>query len=72
MGKATSEFVPISWVSKQDLLLCRPDLKEQVEALDGGDVGIIADKIGDALQETYWLAMNIVLADYLGVEEAPD
>lgn len=62
------KFIPISWVGKQDLLNCRPDLTEQIETLSDAEVEHIGEKIGDALQETYKLAMGIVLADYFGVQ----
>jgi len=56
--------VPIAWVSKGDLLNCRPDLSAQIEALDEADVDYIAEKVGDALQETYRIAMDVVLTEY--------
>ncbi len=64
-------FFPISWVGKQDLLNRRPDLAEQINALSDAEVEYIGEKIGDALQETYKVAMGIVLTDYFGVKE-PD
>lgn len=60
---------PTNWVSKEDLLYCRPDLKAQIEAMSEGEVDMIAGKIGEALQETYWSAMDIVLTHYTGIEE---
>ena len=60
------EAVPTNWVHKDDLVYCRPDLAEQITALDKSAVTYIAGKIGDALQETYWMAMGIILDDYLG------
>jgi hypothetical protein len=61
--------VPTNWVCKADLISCRPHLEEKITSFDDGDVQIIADKIGDALQETYWLAMGIILDDYLKDDE---
>lgn len=63
--------IPVSWLSKDDLHYCRPDLKASIDNLDQGDVALIADKLGDALQDLYWQALNMVLADYLGVKEHP-
>jgi hypothetical protein len=57
--------IPTNWVSREDLIYCRPDDKDRLAALGDSDVEYIAGKIGDALQETYWLAMGIVLSDYL-------
>ncbi len=59
------EAVPTNWVHKDDLVYCRPDLAAQITALDTSGVKYIAGKIGDALQETYWMAMGIILDDYL-------
>ena len=56
---------PTNWVSKADLIRCYPDQKERLERLDDSEVECIAGEIGDALQETYWLVMEIILADYL-------
>lgn len=62
--------IPTNWVSKEDLIYCRPDLKERLEVLEEGDIEYIAGKVGDALQETYWLAMDIVLSAYFEQEDA--
>ena len=45
-------------------IYCRPEDKDRLAELNDSDVEYIAGKIGDALQETYWLAMGIVLPDY--------
>jgi len=66
------EPIPTNWVAKEDLVYCRPDLAEQIKALDESEVKHIADKIGDALQDTYWLAMGIILDEYLGNEDTGD
>ena len=64
--------IPTNWVCKADLLACRPDLKEQIEAFDEDElVEYMAEKIGDALQETYWLAIDITLTQFFGIEK-PD
>ncbi len=70
MTERESLSVPTNWVAKEDLLYCRPDLQDAINALDADDIAIIADQIGDALQETYWLAMGIVLERYLASEES--
>ena len=62
--------IPICWVSREDLAHCRPDLRGQIEALNDGDVDYIGEKIGDALQDTYWLAMEIVLAGFFQEDES--
>ena len=57
--------IPICWVSRDDLIHCQPKLVKEIKALSPADVECIADKVGDALQEDYWLAMEIVLNDFL-------
>jgi hypothetical protein len=61
--------IPTNWVHKDDLTYCRPDLAERIEALGASEVKYIAGKIGDALQDTYWVAMGIILDDYLGSQD---
>ncbi|MHB8629596.1 MAG: hypothetical protein ACYDBJ_24245 [Aggregatilineales bacterium] len=64
--------VPTNWVAKEDLLSVRPDLKRRIQALTENDLSAIADKVGDALSESYWIALPIILASYLGVAEVAD
>ena len=64
--------VPTNWVAKEDLLSIRPDLASQIGMLDDNDLAEIADKVGDALSESYWIALPIILASYLGVPELDD
>jgi len=59
---------PIAWVSREDLVDCCPELNEQIKSLDNPDLALIADKVGDALQESYWMALEIILTGYLGFE----
>lgn len=65
VGEALS--FPTNWVAKEDLLSIRPDLAAQIQALDETALAKIADKVGDALSETYWITLPIILASYLGV-----
>jgi len=44
------------------------ELKEQIKSLDNSDIANIADKVGDALQESYWMALEIILTGTLGIE----
>ena len=68
MSEKESAPIPISWVSREDLAWSRPDVAEQINQMSDTDLDAIAEKIGDALQETYWLAMGIVLDDFFGPE----
>ncbi len=58
-------FHPIAWVGKADLLACHPEMEPQILALNDAEVAYIGKKIGDALQETYHLALATILAAYL-------
>jgi hypothetical protein len=53
--------IPVSWLTREDLLHARPDLKDKIAALGSADLARLADKVSDALQETYLLALGIVL-----------
>ena len=61
--------IPISWVSTHDLINCRPEHTKQINALTQADVEYIAEKVGDALQDTYRLAMEIILDDFFNESE---
>ena len=67
-GNKRPEPFPINWVGKEDLIKCCPELEEQIQLLDASDIANIASKVGDALQESYWMALKIVLLAYLGAE----
>ena len=51
---------PITWVSKEDLTYCCPELEDQIKSLDNSDIANIADKVGDALQESYWMVLEVI------------
>jgi len=63
--------IPISWVSTEDLIRCQPQRTEQIQALNPADVEYLAEKVGDALQDSYWQAMESVLDDFFN-EKAVD
>ena len=58
----------IAWVSREDLVDCCPEQKDQIKSLDNSDIALIADKLGDALQESYWKALEITLTGYQGIK----
>lgn len=64
--------IPVLSLGREDLLYCRPELKGQIEALTQEDVARIADKVGDALQDAYWMAVETVLDLYLGKQDVND
>jgi hypothetical protein len=55
--------IPISWLSREDAAHCRPELAQRINKLDEGEIEYIGEKLGDALQDTYWLALGIILDD---------
>jgi hypothetical protein len=69
MSYPDPEPIPVSWVSKTDLLACRPDLADGITTLTEAQMSILAKELGDALQETYHLALEIVLLRALGLAD---
>ncbi len=67
-------FYPIAWIGKADLLTCHPDMEAHILALNDAEVAYIGKKVGDALQETYHLALATILTAYLDVssDTTPD
>jgi hypothetical protein len=59
--------IPIGWVSRTDLLACRPELSDRIATLSEAQMAMIANQIGDALQDTYQTALEIVLLRALGL-----
>jgi hypothetical protein len=61
---------PTTWVSKTDLYTLHPELAPQIDALNEGDMIVLARKIGDAVSSTHHMATDILLPAYLGLETA--
>jgi hypothetical protein len=61
--------VPVSWLTQEDLLHARPDLKDKIAALGSADLAHLADKVSDGLQETYLLTLGIVLDTYVAGDQ---
>jgi hypothetical protein len=57
--------IPVLWTSRADLLKRRPDLAEAIKALSEYEVEAMAALVGEALQEFYWIQLNVVLSLYL-------
>jgi hypothetical protein len=70
--RRAGEPIPVSWVSKQDLVHCRPDLAGEITALSEADVEYIAEKVGDGLQDSYRLAVEVAIEDYFGIADPQD
>ena len=62
--------IPVCWLSREDLVACRPDLADRLETLPDPELASLADRLGDALQETYWLALTIILDNLVQPEPA--
>lgn len=60
---------PIGWVNKENLRKARPDLADQINAFDAGDLEYIARKVGDMLQTDFLIALHVMLAKSLSDEE---
>ncbi|MHB8624674.1 MAG: hypothetical protein ACYDBJ_18155 [Aggregatilineales bacterium] len=55
-----------------DLLAYCPAAAESITQLTETDLEYIASKVGDALQESYWTALESVLTSYLNISECGD
>jgi len=60
-----SQAYSIIWVSKEDLIDCLPDREEEILQLHDMEVAQLAGKVGDALQESYWIVLSEILDQYL-------
>ena len=50
--------------------ICREDLteyltKKEIAQLDDGQMRYIASKLGDALQDTYWISLEVIIDDLI-------
>ncbi len=57
--------IPTNWITKADLIATRPQLVEKIRRLEVEDMQTIATKVGDAQTETYWIALGVILDEYL-------
>jgi hypothetical protein len=69
--------IPVSWIAKEDLAYASPERADEIAALSRADMEYIAGKVGDALQDAYWTAIETVLERYFADEnedtdEQPD
>jgi hypothetical protein len=59
------EDIPLLWLNRADLCQRRPDLTPIIERLRDDELSFIAEKVGNALEEFYWIQLNVVLSLYL-------
>jgi hypothetical protein len=57
--------IPILWTSRADMLKRRPDLADTLNHLHNDQLEDLAGLIGQALEEFYWMQLNVVLSLYL-------
>ena len=54
--------IPILWVKRSDFVKRRPDLAAEIAQLKDNEVAFLAERLGDALEEFYWIQLNVVLS----------
>lgn len=64
--------VPINWITRESLALCRPDLAEQIDSLDEAEMQYLASVIGDGQENFYRTTVSVVLSQYFRVPEPDD
>ncbi len=60
--KSTDDCIPILWVKRSDFVKRRPDLAGEIAQLNDDEVAFLAERLGDALEEFYWIQLNVVLS----------
>lgn len=66
------DAVPINWITRESLTLCRPDLAEQIALLDESGMQQLASAIGDVQEQFYQMTVSAVLSQHFGVAEPDD
>ncbi len=64
-SESKQEDIPILWLNRSDLIKRRPDLAAVIQKLGEHEVDFIASKVGEALEEFFWIQLNVVLSLYL-------
>jgi hypothetical protein len=60
--------IPILWTSAAAMQERRPDLAPQLARLRNDEIEALAAMVGQALEEFYWIQLNVVLSLYLDHE----
>jgi hypothetical protein len=66
MTEAEHPSYPVIWLSREDMLYCRPDLSREIEAFTEAEMAGLARKVGYAVLETYLMSIEILLNDKFG------
>src|SRR5260221_11803248 len=61
------EALSVTSLSREDLLYSRPDLVQTIDNLTPSQLRRIAEKLGDVLQDSYWMALGIILMEQFGL-----
>jgi uncharacterized protein YdiU (UPF0061 family) len=64
--------IPINWVTRDSLIVCRPDLTDRIEALSENDLHLIAQDVADAQELFYQISVSEVLNQFFGLTEPDD
>ncbi|MBZ0285025.1 MAG: hypothetical protein K8L97_30095 [Anaerolineae bacterium] len=62
------EDIPIMWLNRSDLIQRRPDLVAVIQKLGEHEIQFLASKVGEALEEFYWIQLNVILSLFLDHE----
>lgn len=59
-----------NWKSFEVKAICREDLQEyltkkEILKVDDAKMKFIADKLGDALQDVYWISLEVIINDWI-------
>ena len=61
MPEREPKFYPVTHIGVEDVLSVRPDLVARLQALTDDEMSSIANDVGEALMDTYWIALETVL-----------
>lgn len=68
--KSIDGMYPITYVSKDDMKGCVPNLAKKIDALTEDDMSYIAGKMGDDyVEQLYWESMKIIVTEFLKRKE---
>jgi hypothetical protein len=54
--------VPVLWTNRAEMVKRRPDLAARIQALRDDEVEALAALLSDALEEFYWIQLNVILS----------
>jgi hypothetical protein len=66
------EAIPINWVNRESLTICRPDLADRIAGLSEDELRQIAHDVADAQELVYQSSVSEVLTHFFGLPEPDD